>query len=85
MGSLIAGWMLFGLGIALYAIAIWGRVRKLLTPSQEALDLSEIEDAVEAIAKLAQALSKFSEDIQFAILGTGCIAAGLYLLANRPF
>jgi hypothetical protein len=85
MGSLIAGWILFALGIVLYGIAIWGRVRKLLAPRQEALDLSGIEDAAEAIAKLAQALSKFSEDIQFAILGTGCIAAGLYLLAHQPF
>lgn len=85
MGSLIAGWLLFGLGIVLYVIAIWGRVRRLLGRPPEALDPSAIEDTAKAIARLAEALSKLSEDLQFAILGTGCIAAGLYLLVNRPF
>ncbi len=85
MGSQIAGWILFVLGLVLYAVAIWGRVSELFSPKRVAADLASIEDSAEAIAKLAEALSKFSQDIQFAILGSGCLAAGLYLLATRPF
>ena len=87
MGSLVAGWILFALGAAMYIISIWGRVKNLLGGGAEAgvRGLEEIKDAAEAITKLAEAFAKFSEEIQFLLLGTGALAAGIYLLTNRPF
>jgi hypothetical protein len=87
MGSTIAGWILFAIGIAMYAVAIWGRVRQLIGAGQSPpkKGLEQIKDAAEAIAKLADVFAKFSEDIQFLLLGTGALIAGLYLLVNQPF
>jgi uncharacterized membrane protein YiaA len=86
MGSQIAGWTLFGLGVIIYLIAIWERVRSRTTPSKEGLEsLREIKETAEAITKLAEAFSKFSEEIQFLLLGTGLLIAGIYLLSNQPF
>jgi hypothetical protein len=87
MGSEIAGWILFAIGVAMYIVSIWGRVRNLLGRGAEGAErgLEEIKDAAEAITKLAEVFAKFSEDIQFLLLGTGALVAGLYLLANKPF
>ena len=87
MGSLIAGWTLFIIGCVMYLISIWKRVKNFLAPkvTQEELALEDIKEAVDAITKLLEAFSKFSEEVQFLILGSGCIMAGLYLLSNKPF
>jgi hypothetical protein len=85
MGSTIAGWILFGLGVLIYLVSIWGRIQKLIKRREEAIDLASIEDTAKAIAKLVETFSKFSEDMQFLLLGTGCLLAGLYLLKNQPF
>lgn len=87
MGSLIAGWVLFVIGIIMYLVAIWGRVQKMRGAGGEegVRDLGDIRDTAEAVAQLAEAFAKFSEDIQFLLLGTGALIAGLYLLVNQPF
>ena len=87
MGSLIAGWILFAIGVVMYIVAIWGRVRQLIGGGQgpTTKGLEEIKETGEAIAKLAEVFAKFSEDIQFLLLGTGALIAGLYLLVNQPF
>jgi hypothetical protein len=87
MGSMIAGWILFGIGVVMYIVAIWTRVRKLIGRGEEttARGLEDIKDAAEAISKLAEVFAKFSEDIQFLLLGTGALLAGIYLLVNQPF
>jgi hypothetical protein len=87
MGSTIAGWILFGLGVLMYLIGIFSRFRRLIGGGgEEGLEgIEDIVDAAKAIAKLAEVLNKFSEDIQFILLGTGALLAGLYLLTNQPF
>ena len=87
MGSLIAGWILFAVGVAMYVVAIWSRIRNLLGGGSEGVErgLEEFKETAEAIAKLAEVFAKFSEDIQFLLLGTGALVAGLYLLVNQPF
>jgi hypothetical protein len=87
MGSLIAGWILFGIGVVMYIVAIWGRIRKMLGVREEtaARGLEDIKETAQAIAKLAEVFAKFSEDIQFLLLGTGALLGGLYLLVNQPF
>lgn len=87
MGSVIAGWILFIIGCAMYIVSIWKRVSNLITPirSTEELALDDIKDTVDGIKKLLEVFEKFSEDIQFLLLGSGCILAGLFLLANKPF
>jgi hypothetical protein len=85
MGSTIAGWILFGVGILIYLVSIWARIQKLTKRREEAIDLASIEDTAKAVAKLVEAFSKFSEDMQFLLLGSGCLVAGLYLLQNKPF
>lgn len=83
-GSLIAGWILFAIGVVIYVISIWARVQKLLGAGEEE-GLEVIKETADAITRLAEAFSKFSEDMQFLLLGTGCLIAGIYLLQNRPF
>lgn len=87
MGSQIAGWMLFGVGLIMYAVAIWGRIRRMLGDKGLAADLGldSIKDVTEALAKLAEVFAKLSEDMQYLVLATVLLAAGLYLLTARPF
>ena len=84
MMSLIAGWILFVIGVAMYIVSLWGRIKKL-TEKSKLEGIGDVKDTVEALAKLAESFSKFSEDIQFLLLGSGCLAAGIYLLQTRPF
>ncbi len=83
MGSVIAGWVLFGLGLIIYAVVLVEKVRKMIRGSEESLDT--IKDTVEAMAKLADTFSKFSDSMQLLLLGTGCLIAGIYLLSTQPF
>jgi hypothetical protein len=83
MGSVIAGWVLFGLGLIIYAVVLVEKVRKMTRGSEESLDT--IKDTVEALAKLADTFSKFSDSMQLLLLGTGCLIAGIYLLSTQPF
>jgi hypothetical protein len=84
IGSLIAGWVLFIIGVLMYLASLVGRIQKMRR--RDRLEsLAEIKDTVEALAKLAEAFSKFSEDIQYLLLATGCLIAGIYLLQSRPF
>ena len=85
MASVYAGWILFGLGVLMYLLIIVQRFMKLISSNKEGVDFGPIEKTADAIAKLAEAFSKFSEDIQFLLLGTGCLAVGIYLLTNKPF
>jgi hypothetical protein len=84
IGSAIAGWILFVIGVVMYLVAIIERVRKMFGPGEEE-SLVAIKETAEAVAKLAEAFAKFSEDIQFLLLASGCLIAGIYLLQNRPF
>lgn len=83
MGSVIAGWVLFGLGLIIYVVVLVEKVRKMTRGSEESLDT--IKDTVEALAKLADTFSKFSDSMQLLLLGTGCLIAGIYLLSTQPF
>jgi hypothetical protein len=83
IGSVIAGWVLFGLGLIIYAVVLVDKVRKMSRGSEEGLDT--IKDTVEALAKLADTFSKFSDSMQLLLLGTGCLIAGIYLLSTQPF
>lgn len=92
LGSLIAGWILFTVGVLMYLVSLWGRVKTLRSGSSSSsaeeeleLDAGELTKLAEAAAKLVEAFTKFSEEIQFLLLGSGCLAAGIYLLQNRPF
>jgi hypothetical protein len=84
IGSLIAGWILFAVGLVIYGVSIWARIRKMLGAGEEE-SLAVIKETAEALAELAEAFSKFSEEMQFLLLGTGCLIGGIYLLQNRPF
>lgn len=84
IGSLIAGWVLFAIGVIIYLVSIWARAQKLLGAGEEE-SLEAIKETATAVAKLAEVFSKFSEDMQFLLLGTGCLIAGVYLLQSRPF
>lgn len=84
MLSQIAGGILFLIGVAMYVVSLWGRIKKL-TEKKKLEGIGDIKDTVEALAKLAESFSKFSEDIQFLLLGTGCLLAGIYLLQTKPF
>ncbi len=83
-GSGIAGWVLFILGVAGYLVSLWGYVQKRQS-KQRLESLTEIKETVEAIAKLAEAFAKFSEDIQFLLISSGFLFGGIYLLVNQPF
>ena len=87
MASQIAGWILFGVGLIIYAVVIWGRIRRLLAGESLAnhLGLDTIKDLTDAIAKLAEVFARLSEDMQLLVLATALLAAGLYLLTVRPF
>ena len=84
VASQIAGWILFIIGILMYLIILIERIRKLFQPTKRA-DFDSIEDTVDAIRKLLEAFSKFSDDMQFLLLASGCLIAGIYLLKNTPF
>jgi hypothetical protein len=84
IGSAIAGWILFGIGVLMYLVALVDRVRKMFGPGGRE-SVAGLKDTVAAIAKLAEAFAKFSEDIQYLLLASGCLAAGIYLLQARPF
>ena len=87
MASQIAGWVLFAVGLVMYAVVIWGRIRRLMSGGSLRADLGldTIKDVTDAIAKLAEVFAKLSEDMQFLVLATALLAAGLYLLTVRPF
>jgi hypothetical protein len=53
--------------------------------SEQQESLGQIKDTAEALTKLAEAFAKFSEDMQYLILATGCLIGGIYLLQNQPF
>lgn len=84
IGSLIAGWIFFAIGVIIYLVSIWARAQKLLGAGERE-KLEVIKETAEAVGKLVEAFSKLSEDMQFLLLGTGCLIAGIYLLQNRPF
>jgi hypothetical protein len=84
IGSQIAGWILFGLGTLMYLLMLVKKAQSLRGGDRRESP-SQIKDTVEALARLAEAFTKFSEDIQYLILATGCLIAGLYLLQNQPF
>lgn len=84
MGSAIAGWILFTIGVVIYLVSIVARVKKMFGPGEEE-GIEVIKETAEALTALAEAFSKFSDDMQFLLLGTGCLVAGIYLLQNRPF
>ena len=84
IGSLIAGWVLFAIGVIIYLVSIWARAQKLLGAGERG-KLEVFKETAEAVGKLVEAFSKFSEDMQFLLLGTGCLIAGIYLLQSRPF
>jgi len=86
-GSLIAGWSLFGIGALMYLGML---VKKALSlrnsrSSSQQESLRQIKNTVEALTLLAEALSKFSEDMQYLILATGCLIGGIDMLQNQPF
>lgn len=87
MASQIAGWTLFGIGLIMYVVIIWGRIRRLMAGESLAkrLGLDTIKDLTDAIAKLAEVFAQLSDDMQFLVLATALLAAGLYLLTARPF
>jgi hypothetical protein len=87
MASQIAGWILFGIGLIMYAVIIWGRIRRLLQGETvtKRLGLDSIKDLTDAIAKLVEVFAQLSDDMQFLILATALVAAGLYLLSAKPF
>jgi hypothetical protein len=87
MASQIAGWILFAIGLIMYAVIIWGRIRRLLSGETLAkrLGLDTIKDIADAIAKLVEVFAQLSDDMQFLVLATVLLAAGLYLLSAKPF
>jgi hypothetical protein len=87
MASQIAGWVLFGIGLIMYAVIIWGRIRRLLAGETltKRLGLDSIKDLTDAIAKLVEVFAQLSDDMQFLVLATALLAAGLYLLTAKPF
>jgi hypothetical protein len=87
MASQIAGWILFGVGLIMYAVIIWGRIRRLMSGESLAkrLGIDTIKDLTDAIAKLVEVFAQLSDDMQFLVLATVLLAAGIYLLTAKPF
>jgi hypothetical protein len=81
--SQIIGLVLVVIGVVMYAFSIWGYYQKR-TQKQRG-GLSEIKETLDALTKLLEAFAKFSDDMQFLLVATGILFAGLYLLQNKPF
>lgn len=82
LASQISGWILFAVGVLMYLVSIW---RRLQQRTRREESLRDIKDTVKALTELLDAFSKFSEDIQFLLLATGCLVVGIYLLQSKPF
>ena len=81
--SQIIGLVLVVIGVVMYAFSIWGYYQKKKQAQKRGL--SEIKETIEAVTKLLEAFAKFSDDMQFLLLATGILFAGLYLLPNKQF
>ena len=81
--SQIIGLFLVVVGVVMYVFSIWGYVQKRRQRQQESL--ADIKATIYVVTKLLEAFAKFSEDMQFLLVATGILFAGLYLLQNKPF
>jgi hypothetical protein len=92
MFSTVLGWILIGLGIASYVMALVILVKTLLTrPAAKKAhtlsnpDLEPVCDLLDKIVKLLESFAKLSVPVQWAVLGLLNIGIGAYLIASQPF
>ena len=93
MASVVLGWILVGVGVLSYLVALAVLVKeRFFAPAQRDLlpnfteaDLKVIAELVDKLAKAMEQFGKLSVPVQWAILGLLQIGVGAYLISARPF
>ena len=89
MLSTIVGLVRLVLGIACYIVALWVWLKTSIKAPDVRVGTKGVADdwkaILEAVAKILEQFAKLTAPVQFALLGTLWIGAGLYILANKPF